>query len=155
MYPVAPSTASRYGRSGTMAEKRTGYAVTLARDGSVAAEGNDAIRLEPEWTPEHLLLAALARCSVAALVHHANRRSLDVAASAHATGSVGKRDDGSWGFLEIECRPDVELRPEPDADGLADLLARAERGCFVGGSLRPSPTYRWTVNGRELQPPSR
>jgi uncharacterized OsmC-like protein len=138
-----------------MAEERTAYAVTLARDGGVAAEGNEPVRLELEWTPEHLVLAALARCSVASLVHHARRRSLDVAASAHATGSVGRRDDGSWGFLELECRPDVELRPEPDADALAELVAKAERGCFVGASLAPAPTYRWTVNGRELEPPSR
>lgn len=129
--------------------------MTLERDGRVAAEGHDAVRLEREWTPEHLLLAALARCSIASLVHHATRRSLDVAASARASGTVGMRDDGSWGFLELECRPDVELRPEPDAADLAQLLAKAERGCFVGSSLRPAPAYVWTVNGREQEPPTR
>ena len=136
-------------------EQRTAYAVTLQRDGRLAAEGDDPVRFDAEWTPEHLLLAALARCSVAALRHHATRHSLDLAGGAFASGTVGRREDGSWGFLELECRPDVELRPEPAPDELLDLLAKAERGCFVGGSLRPSPVYAWTVNGREMQVHSR
>ena len=130
-------------------EKRTEYAVTLEQDGRLAAEGNEAIRFEPEWTPEHLFLGALARCCVGALAIHARRLSLDVSATAQTSGTVGRRDDDSWGFLELECRADVELRPEPDEETVRTLLRKAERGCFIGGSVRPKPTYAWTVNGRE------
>jgi organic hydroperoxide reductase OsmC/OhrA len=131
-------------------EKRTAYAVTLEQDGRLAAEGNESIRFEPEWTPEHLFLAALARCCVGALVIHGKRLSIDVTATAQASGSVGRRDDDSWGFLDLECRADVELRPEPDEETIAKLLQKAERGCFIGGSVRPKPTYAWTVNGRQI-----
>ena len=121
--------------------------MTLEADGSLAAEGNEAVRFEPEWTPEHLLLAALARCSIGALASHARRLSLDVTATAQASGSVGRRDDDSWGFVELECRATIELRPAPDDETVRALLARAERGCFIGESLLPKPTYSWTVNG--------
>ena len=131
--------------------KEIPYAVTLERDGSIAAEGNEPIRFEDEWTPEHLLLAALARCCVGALRMHATRRSLELVGTAHASGTVGRRDDGSWGFLELECRASIELLPQPDEETLLDLVAKAERGCFIGGSLRPEPVYAWTVNGREVR----
>ena len=36
------------------------------------------------------------------------------------------------------------------ADALAELLAKAERDCFVGASLTAKPSYRWTVNGAAL-----
>jgi len=132
-------------------EKQIPYAVTLERDGTIAAEGNEAIRFEDEWTPEHLLLAALARCCVGALRIHASRRSLELVGTAHASGTVGRREDGSWGFLELECRAAIELLPQPDEETLLDLVAKAEHGCFIGGSLRPEPVYAWTVNGREVR----
>ena len=139
-----------YGPDVAIREKQIPYAVTLGRDGSIAAEGNEPIAFEPDWTPEHLLLAALARCTVGALRIHAARRSIEVVATAHATGTIGKRDDGSWGFLEVECRADVELLPLPDEEMLLELLAKAARGCFIGGSMRVEPVYAWRVNGREV-----
>jgi organic hydroperoxide reductase OsmC/OhrA len=132
-------------------EKQIPYAVTLERDGTIAAEGNEPIRFEEEWTPEHLLLAALARCCVGALRIHAARHSLELVGSAHASGTVGKRDDGSWGFLDLECRAEIQLVPQPDEPVLLDVIEKAERGCFIGGSLRPEPIYAWTVNGREVR----
>ena len=132
-------------------EKQIPYAVTLERDGSIAAEGNEPIRFEEEWTPEHLLLAALARCCVGAFRIHANRHSLELVGSVHASGTIGRRDDGSWGFLELECRAEIQLLPQPDEEVLHEVIEKAERGCFIGGSLRPEPVYAWTVNGREVR----
>ena len=41
----------------------------------------------------------------------------------------------------------------PPGDELAALLAKAERDCFVGASLKPSPSYRWTrERQRSLRP---
>ena len=31
---------------------------------------------------------------------------------------------------------------------LAELIAKAERDCFISASLTTKPRYRWTVNGR-------
>jgi len=35
--------------------------------------------------------------------------------------------------------------PEAALAELADLLAKAERDCFISASLTTKPTYRWTV----------
>jgi hypothetical protein len=31
------------------------------------------------------------------------------------------------------------------------LVAKAERDCFVGASLRIEPVYRWTVDGKRVE----
>jgi organic hydroperoxide reductase OsmC/OhrA len=125
--------------------KRSEFAVTVDRDGRPAAEHSGPAHLGSEWAAEHLLLAALARCSLAALAYHARKEDLRLTASAEARGAVGRREDGGWGFLELECAVDARLDPGPSDPG--GLLARAERGCFVGASLDPPPRYVWTLNG--------
>jgi organic hydroperoxide reductase OsmC/OhrA len=126
--------------------KRNDFAVSVDRSGRVAAEDGAAVHFGHEWTAEHLVLAALARCSLAALSYHARRDGLWLQASARATGAVARRPDGVWGFTELACQVDATLDPAPANAG--DLLARAERGCFVGTSLDPRPSYDWTLNGQ-------
>jgi organic hydroperoxide reductase OsmC/OhrA len=126
--------------------KERRYAIEVDSEGQITAEGGGALAFEGRWTPEHLVLAALASCSLTSLRYHARRDELSLSATSDASGVVGPRGDGSWGFLEIECRIDADLEPAPD--DLSDLLARAERGCFVGASLTPKPVYRWTVNDK-------
>jgi hypothetical protein len=58
--------------------------------------------------------------------------------------------DGRYAFVEIDVGLTLELEPTPPGDGLADLIAKAERDCFVGASLNPSPRYSWRVNGTEV-----
>lgn len=131
--------------------KRFEYAIALDRGGRVSAEGCPPIELGEEWTADHLLLAALARCSVHALRYHAARADLSLAAAAESSGVVAKREsDGLYAFVEIECAIDAELDPEPGADELKALIFKAERDCFVAATLTVDPRYRWRVNGREL-----
>jgi organic hydroperoxide reductase OsmC/OhrA len=122
--------------------------VAVDRAGRVTAGGRDPLQLGEAWTPEHLLLAALALCSVASLVYHTRRASLDLVATAAATGAVSRRsEDHAWALIDVECRIDVELDPSPPGDEVSALLAKAERGCFIGASLTDKPEYRWTING--------
>ena len=119
------------------------FTTAVARDGRVEALG-DSLRPPAAWQAEHLVLAGLVRCSLTSLRYHARRVGIEVAASGEASGSVTKREaDGRYAFVQIECRLDVELTPAPD--DLAALLARAERDCFVGASLRAEPRYVWNV----------
>jgi uncharacterized OsmC-like protein len=128
--------------------KRFEYAVRMDRAGSYAAEDAPPVALGEEWTPEHLVLAGLVRCSVQSLRHHAQRLGADAVADASAWGLVTRREeDERYAFVEVECRIDVELEPAPEE--LDELLAKAERDCFVGASLTVKPRYRWTVNGEE------
>jgi organic hydroperoxide reductase OsmC/OhrA len=129
--------------------KELRYAVDLAASGTLRTE--DGAPLEPDaaWTPEHLLLAALVRCSLESLRFHSRRAGIEVrVASAAARALVTRREsDGRYAVVEAEVEPSVELAPQPGPDELRELLAKAERDCFVGASLQAKPSYRWTVNG--------
>ena len=74
-----------------------------------------------------------------------------VSGSASADGVVTRReDDGRYAFVEISCRVDAELDPAPRGSELEELIARAERGCFIAASLSAKPQYIWFVNGSEV-----
>lgn len=126
------------------------FAVSVARDGVATSErGGSPIPLEDAWTPEHLLLAALARCTLTSLRYHAHRDGIEVTGASVASGEVSVRDtDGRYAFVRIKVDVDVEFDPKPSS--VRELLAKAERDCFVGASLTAKPRYRWTVNGEEL-----
>jgi len=127
------------------------YEIEQDRAGRVTARGAAPLDLDEAWTPEHLVLAGLVRCTLQSLRFHANRVGVDFLADAAASGRVTKRDsDGRYAFVELEVSVDLELEPEPAE--LGELLAKAERDCFVGASLTPKPLYRWRVNGRATVP---
>ncbi len=100
-----------------------------------------------EWTPEHLVLAGLVRCVLTSFGHHARRSELVVSeSSGTARGAVTRREsDGRHAFVTVEAELQVTLAPRPDPEALAELLARAERDCFIGASLTAVPVYRWTI----------
>ncbi|MDQ3121350.1 MAG: OsmC family protein [Actinomycetota bacterium] len=134
----------------TVRAKHFDYWISLDEAGALSVDGNP-VRIEGEATAEHLLLAALARCSISSLDHFGRQKGVEVRASAHASGTVTRREeDDRYGFVNIECKLDVQLEGEiADAD-LRPLLESAEWGCFIGASLKPAPRYRWRVNGRDL-----
>jgi uncharacterized OsmC-like protein len=132
--------------------KELRYAVGLTTDGQLTDENGVVLDLPAGWSPEHLLLAALLRCSLQSLRFHAKRRSLDVSsASGSGRTLVTKREtDDRYALVETDVELAVEIQPEPEADALGELLALAERDCFVGSSLTAKPSYRWAVNGRTI-----
>jgi uncharacterized OsmC-like protein len=124
------------------------YAIELERGGRVTADGRAPLDLDAAWTPEHLVLAGLLRCTLQSLRFHADRAGVDFSASATAAGMVTKREaDERYAFVELDVA--IELEVEPVPDDVRALLDSAERDCFVGASLEPSPRYRWRVNGTE------
>jgi organic hydroperoxide reductase OsmC/OhrA len=119
---------------------------------SVTEQAGAPARAEPDWKPEHLVLAGLARCTLASLEFHAERMSVRVAGEAAADGVVTKREgDGRYAFVEIACALDVQVEPAPEGDLLTELLGLAERDCFVGASLTAKPSYEWRVNGELIR----
>jgi organic hydroperoxide reductase OsmC/OhrA len=127
------------------------YAIELDRAGRVTAEGQAPLDLDPAWTPEHLVLAGLVRCTLQSLRFHAARVGVDFAASSKASALVTKRgEDDRYAFVEIDVELELEVEPMPPGEGLRELIGKAERDCFVGASLQPAPRYRWRVNGTEL-----
>jgi uncharacterized OsmC-like protein len=128
------------------------YAIGLDRTGRVTAEGQAPLDLDGAWTPEHLVLAGLVRCTLQSLRFQAEPLEIDFVASGSSTAVITRRpDDGRYGFVEIDVKLELEVDPAPPGEELAALLAKAERDCFIGASLKPSPRYRWTVNGTEVR----
>jgi len=122
--------------------KELRYAVDLTADGELRDESGVVLDVPAEWSPEHLLLAALVRCSLKSLGFHAGRKGVDVrSASGNGRTLVTQRGtDNRYALVETEAELTVELVPEPEPDTLAELLALAERDCFVGSSLSAKPS---------------
>jgi organic hydroperoxide reductase OsmC/OhrA len=129
--------------------KELRYAVELSASGELREENGVVLDTPAEWSPEHLLLAALVRCSLKSLRYHAQRRDVEVrAASGSARTLVTRREsDGRYATVDTEVDLRVELEPEPGEPALSELFGMAERDCFIGSSLTVEPRYRWTVNG--------
>ena len=129
--------------------KELRYAVELSEAGELREENGVVLDTPAEWSPEHLLLAALVRCSLKSLRYHAQRSGVEVrAASGSAKTLVTRREsDGRYATVDTEIELRVELEPRPGEPALSELFAMAERDCFIGSSLTAEPRYRWTVNG--------
>jgi organic hydroperoxide reductase OsmC/OhrA len=121
------------------------YAVEVDRAGRMTVPGGAQIDPAEGWSPDHLLLAALVRCSIDSFSYHARRAGHEVVSSGSAQGAVTRRDeDGRFAFAHIDVSLEVQLTPrvtDPD-----ELIAKAERDCFVGASLRIKPGYTWLVS---------
>ena len=116
-----------------------------------SALGGSAQPREAEWWAEHSVLAGLVRCTLASMDHEARRAGLNIVGSGQAHGTVTKRDDdGLYAFVDIETRLEIDLAPAPGPEVLHEIIARAERGCFVSNSLMSRPRHRWIVNGEEI-----
>jgi organic hydroperoxide reductase OsmC/OhrA len=128
------------------------FDVTVDRDRTArSGRGGSPIPADEDWSSEHLVLAGLVRCTLTSLDYNARRAGLEVTASGRAHGVVTKRDDdGLYAFVAIESHFELVLDPATQPGALRDLLAMAEKGCFVGNSLAARPSYRWTVNGEEV-----
>ena len=128
-----------------MTAKTFEYAVELDAGGRLTIPGGGQFVPPEGWSADHLLLAALVRCSIDSLVYHARRAGHSVAATGSSHGTITKTDgDGRYRFVAIDVRLDVQLTPrvsDPSA-----LITKAERDCFVGASLTVKPEYEWHVS---------
>jgi len=125
--------------------KELRYAIDL-RD-LLRTEDGTPLQVDPGWSPEHLLLAALLRCSLKSLDYHARRagNALDEAHGSARALITKRAGDGRYATTEIDLDLQVRLREQPGEDELAALLTKAERDCFIGASLTVKPTYNWSL----------
>ena len=121
------------------------YDVELDRGGRLTIPGGGQLVSPEGWSADHLLLAALVRCSIDSFAYHARRAGHTVMASGAAHGSITRAgDDDRYRFVEIDVTIDAQL--EPRADDVAALIEQGERDCFVGASLQVKPRYEWRVS---------
>jgi hypothetical protein len=128
--------------------KSFAYRVAVDRSGRISAEDEASfVDVGDEWTADHLLLAAVVRCSIVSLQFHARRADMSAVASGVARGVVTKPPgEERFRSVEIDVERDDELVPSPAPESLERLLELAERDCFVGSSLVAKPSYRWRVS---------
>src|SRR5438132_7134203 len=121
------------------------YAVDVDAAGRMTIPGGGQFVPPEGWSADHLLLAALVRCSIDSFAYHARRAGHAVTATGSAQGTITKTDDdGRYRFVSIDVRVEAQLTPR--ATGTAELAAKAERDCFVGASLTVKPGYTWHVS---------
>src|SRR3954469_20980666 len=121
------------------------YAVEVDGGGRMTIPGGGQFVPPEGWSADHLLLAALVRCSIDSFAYHARRAGHEAAATASAHGTIKKRgEDDGYRFVSIGVRIDAQLTPRTNE--VDDLIAKAERDCFVGASLTVKPEYEWHVS---------
>ena len=100
--------------------------------------------MPPEgWSPDHLLLAALVRCSIDSFAYHARRAGHEV--TRHRVGARGRHEVAATtaGIASSRSTSASTLQLTPRTNEPDDLIAKAERDCFVGASLDLQPRYEW------------
>jgi len=86
------------------------------------------------WTPEHLLLAAVASCYVATFYALAESKLGFLGLEILVEGMLGKTE-GRLQFTSIMLKPIVKIARQEDGELASRLLTRAEEGCLIARSL--------------------
>jgi len=87
------------------------------------------------WSPEDLLVAAVASCYAVTLVAVAEQRCLPLhQLHVSGTGHLTKRDDGRFGFVAIELTAMIGTEPE-SVEAMTRIAHFAERGCLISLAL--------------------
>src|SRR3954451_18127070 len=88
------------------------YAVEVDGGGRMTVPGGGQFVPPEGWSADHLLLAALVRCSIDSFAYHARRAGHEVTASGEAQGTITKSDeDGRYRFVAIDVRIHAQLAP--------------------------------------------
>lgn len=92
--------------------------------------------MEGRWTPEELLLAAVAGCYTTTLRAIAGTAQFQFAdLQVEASGVVRKAQSG-YAFTELVIRPNLKIASEEERERALELLKRAERLCLVSRALQ-------------------
>jgi len=120
------------------------HEVHLAGKPPLLGSSDPAFRGDPgRYTPEELMVAALAQCHMLWFLHLASAdRVVVVAYTDRATGRMRVEAAGHGQFTEVVLHPSVTVaqatradgRPITDAD-LAALHARSREHCFIARSV--------------------
>jgi len=87
------------------------------------------------WTPEHLLLAAVASCFAAPFRGMAEKSNLDFQTIEIAVEGVIEKKEGSLRFTKVILHPEALICREEDRARAVRLLDKAKQSCLVARSL--------------------
>lgn len=101
------------------------------------------------WTPEHLLLGAVATCYVATFRAIAERSKLSVAGMEVDVDGKLEKDEGGFHFSEINISPAILVERKEDLDRAQRLSEKAERACLISRSLSSKIAMRAKIEVAE------
>jgi peroxiredoxin-like protein len=107
--------------------------------------------LEGRWTPEDLLLCAVASCyttTFRALADYSKFEYADL--GVEVEGTVRKTDSG-YSFDEITIRPNLTICGEQEQDRALRLLQKAKAVCLVSRALSVPQTFEPRVQVNEAR----
>jgi peroxiredoxin-like protein len=87
------------------------------------------------WTPEQLLLAAVATCFTATFRAVAERSKVEFYGLEVPVEGVLEREEGGYRFTQVYLRPALTLGREEDREKALRLLEKAEKACLISRSL--------------------
>jgi peroxiredoxin-like protein len=125
-----------YRVSASSTTPRSGIAVADEIQPSIPFSAPPEFQGEPGcWTPEHLLVAAVAGCFVSTFSGIANFSKFEfLSLELEVEGTILK-DEGGWRFTQINLRPRLKIALEKDRERANRLLEKAEKTCLVTRSL--------------------
>jgi len=89
------------------------------------------------WSPEHLLVAAVASCLMTTFHSIAVRSGVDVLEyTDHSSGHLQRAGNGLYSIDTIVLRPEVLVSAESNVDRALRLLEKAETVCLIGRSIK-------------------
>ena len=110
--------------------------------------------LEGRWTPEDLLLTAVASCyttTFRALAEYSQFEYADLEVEVDATA---KKADSGYRFSEIVTRPHLTLKSEEGRDRAGRLLQKTQELCLVARALSVSHRLEPTIQAHlKSRPP--
>src|ERR1700756_1573084 len=101
--------------------------------------------LEGRWTPEDLLLSAVASCYTTTFHALADSAKLEYAdLEVEVEGMIGKTDSG-YSFSDIVIRPNLTICSEEEQTRAFRLLQKAKTVCLVSRALSVEPKFEARV----------
>ena len=108
--------------------------------------------LEARWTPEDLLLCAVASCFTVTFYAIARRAKFEYVDLGVEVEAVVCRADSGYTFSEIVLRTSLEISREQTRERALELLQKARALCLVSRALAVSQKFETRVEVSERLP---
>jgi peroxiredoxin-like protein len=106
---------------------------------------------EKNWSPEHLLVAALNSCYALTLLAIAEFSKISVVSLAStAKGKLEKVPGAGYQVTEIVVRPRIVIDSAGDMSRMPRILEKAKENCFVSNSIKSAITIEPEVFNRQM-----
>jgi organic hydroperoxide reductase OsmC/OhrA len=92
------------------------------------------------WSPEHLLLAAVASCFVSTFKTIAASSKFEAVSLGVVVKGVVEKGEGGYAFTHVVLTPELTVNRESDRHRGMELLEKTERACLIARSLKASVT---------------